>query len=277
MVPIPPGLRIWIAALLCAGSLAAVTSARQSSDPPPQESAALTRAREYVETFITKLSNVVADETYEQQRTRQRRRRELKSEFVLVSLPGSGGWLQLRGVYEVDGKSVLDRQERLAALLGGGSGPDGLTRALTLTRDNARYNLGEIGTLNVPLVALSFLQSRHRAHFEFVSGPIDRKSGAAARLLEFRERGRRMYPGRPVRGHIWVDDNTGVVLQTELLIGYAQRPNQILTFFKPDADLRVSVPVEMREWYGFLDYEVTSRATYGRFRAIGPTTCEEIS
>src|SRR5438552_15063319 len=73
------------------------------------------RASRSVEAFIQTFSNVVAEERYVQESAYPHRRRELLSEFLLVTPPGPVGRYQFRDVLEVDGAAVRDRKHRLAA------------------------------------------------------------------------------------------------------------------------------------------------------------------
>ena len=71
-----------------------------------------------IQKFITDFSNVVAEETYKQEISSPRRKRQLKSDLMLVKYPGAEGWLMFRDTFEVDGKSVRNGPERLMKLFG---------------------------------------------------------------------------------------------------------------------------------------------------------------
>ena len=125
------------------------------------------QATAYVVDFLGRFSNVVAEERYIQQTTSPRRRRELKSDFLLVKPPGSNEWFQFRDVFEVDGAPVRDRDERLAKLFLDEPG-NALARANEVTRESARFNLeSSIGTVNKPLLAIGYLQPRYVERFTF--------------------------------------------------------------------------------------------------------------
>src|SRR5262249_50835651 len=109
------------------------------------------RATRYVQEFMQRFSSVVAEERYLQETTNPFRRRQLKSDFLLVTPPGSNDWFQFRDVFEVDGRQVKDREDRLAKLFFEES-PDAAGRATQLRRESARYNLEDVGTLNMPLI-----------------------------------------------------------------------------------------------------------------------------
>ena len=74
------------------------------------------RATAYVHDFVEKLSNVVAEERYEQETTSPRRTRVLVSDFLLVKHPGDTLWQTFRDVAEVDGMPVRDREDRITRL-----------------------------------------------------------------------------------------------------------------------------------------------------------------
>ena len=239
----------------------------------PEVADVILRARRYVDVFIGRFSNVVAEERYVQEIVRTRQRRELTSDFYLVGLPGADAWTQLRDVFNVDGQPVRDREERLIRLVSDQSG-DSLARATALGRESARYNLSDIGSFNLPLNAFALLQWSYRDRFTFVTGPLDAAVGARARIVQFREQGAPLYEGRPLRGRFWIDEMTGAVLKTELTIGNTLFASQIVTTFVYDAALDVWVPGEMRERYPLARGDLTGTATYGRFRRFGVTSQE---
>jgi hypothetical protein len=235
------------------------------------------RATAYVTGFFERFVNLVADERYVQETTSARRRRELRSDFLLVKPPGSEEWYQLRDVLEVDGKAIGGREERLAKLFLDAPN-DALARAEEIMREGSRYNLQDIGTLNKPLIALSFLQHRYVARFRFTVGPLDKEVGPGVRLVQFSEfvrptiiRKSQANGDLPSRGRIWIEESSGRVVKTQLIPGSGSFP-EIVTSFKFDADLQLDVPVEMRENYG----DLTGVATYGRFRRFGVSTEEKL-
>src|SRR5438128_947713 len=110
-------------AFACAVGTALAIAAQQGS--PPTIAALLQRAASYVSDFETRFSNVVAEEHYIQRAPSSARsmsampilvHRELRSDFLFVKVPGDDSWIPFRDVFEVDGKPVRDRQERLTAL-----------------------------------------------------------------------------------------------------------------------------------------------------------------
>jgi hypothetical protein len=261
--------------LVAATAAVTVSAQAETADTSEPIDLALARMAAYVQTFVTRFANVTAEERYVQERTESHRTRVLLSDYLLVSLPGSSSLLEFRDTYEVDGKPVTDRSKRLLTLLQSETTENWVKRAGAVAREGARFNLDNIGTLNRPLVTLSLMQAPFQKRFVYTFGPLDTKVAPNARLIQFRETARpTLTGGRAVHGRVWIADGTGIILKTELLIGDVRFPDQILTTYKPDPDLGVSVPAEMREWYGFGNYEVTGLATYGRFRKFGVTSSE---
>lgn len=231
------------------------------------------RASRYVDRFVQDFSNVVAEERYVQESAYPRRRRELVSDFLLVTLPGSIGRYQFRDVREVDGAAVGDRSERLATLFLQPPA-DVLARAAAVARESERYNLADIGTLDQPLLAVGFLQSRYVNRFRYTVGDVERYAGApgiAVRYVAYQESARptiiRTTGARrdfPSRGSFLIEESTGRVVRSEVALGDGLPPPSIVTSFRFDEDLQMTVPVEMHDPLG--------TATYGRFRRFAVRT-----
>ena len=230
------------------------------------------RASRYVDDFVREFSNVVAEERYVQESSYPHRRRELRSDFLLVSPPGAVDRYQFRDVLEVDGVAVRDRRDRLVRLFLDAPA-DALQRARDVTREGDRYNLGSIGTLDQPLLAVGFLQSRYVDRFRYVVGTLERRDGVDVRYVGFEETARptiiRSNVARgdfPSHGYFLIDDATGRVVRSELDLGRGTPPPSIVTSFRFDDDLQLNVPVEMHDPLGV--------ATYGQFRKFSVQTQE---
>lgn len=196
--------------------------------------------------------------------------------------PGETSWYQFRDVIDVDGKPVGDREQRLARLFLEAA-PNAVENAERVTRESGQYNLEDVGTLNQPLLAISFLQTRYVSHFQFTTGFRDKDVSPSARLVQFSEwmtptilRSGSANRDLRARGRVWIDETSGRVAKTELDFGREDDPDYVITTFRFDDDLQVAVPVEMRERWRFRGSEVTSVATYGRFRRFGVQTEEKI-
>jgi hypothetical protein len=243
----------------------------------------LARARAYLQEFVARLANVVAEEHYVQETYAPRRKRHLRSDFLLVKAQeSSGGLLTFRDVLEVDGKPVHDRDDRLTKLFLQPADQRLAARARQINEEGARYNLTDIGTLNNPLTAVAFLQPRYRDHFRFLAGTNDKKVGPTVWTLQFTEFRRPTIlktnenGDLPARGNLWVDEDTGRIVKSELRVG-ATRINtvRITTTFGFDERLQVHVPIEMREFYPN-DGGTYTIATYSLFRRFDVTTEETI-
>jgi hypothetical protein len=266
----------------------------------------LTRAASYVATFVERLSNVIAEEQYRQTVRRPTRgsgggntgsalqfgsapesfatseRRQIKSDLVLLKDTTPFGWTLLRDVFEVDGKPVHDREDRLARLFADSTN-DGRAQAVRIADESARYNLGPgIRTTNTPELSILLLQASLQSRFEFSLGSPERSLGATARVIEFREQARptlvRGEKGQdiPATGRFWLDVTTGQVLKSEVHLRLPVGRWTLTTTFKPDATLGIAPPAEMDEYYQIFATEVTGTATYGGFRRFGVDTSERV-
>src|SRR5207237_1333880 len=206
------------------------------------------RASRYVDGFIQNFSNVVAEERYVQESVYPHRRRELLSDFLLVTPPGSLGRYQFRDVREVDGAAVGDRRDRLAKLFLEAPS-DALARAKDVARESERYNLTNIGTLDQPLLAVGFLQSRYVNRFHYVVGSLEKHGDANVRYVAFEESSRPTiirssgdHRDFASHGYFLIEEATGRVVRSELDLGQGLPPPSIVTSFRFDEELQMIVP-----------------------------------
>lgn len=249
-------------------------------------------ATEYMLEFVAKFSGVVAEEDYRQRHLRERLNRHLRSDFLIVQIPGGMDWLSFRDVVEVDGTPVGDRDARLVKLFLQPPSDSLVRRAQEIDRAGARYNLhGDL--LNNPLTAIALVQDAYRARLRWSVVRNDREMGPQVWSVRFEERQRptilRGNGNRdvPMNGLMWIDAPTGRVLKTELRLEMGGRAvgaglvlrnqSEIVTTFQFDERFGIAVPVEMRESHVFGSSEVDTVATYGRFRRFGVTTEENVS
>jgi hypothetical protein len=248
-------------------------------------------ARAYVARFIEGLSKVAAEERYSQEAERPRRKRTLRSDFVVARAPGATRWYTFREVLDVDGKPVQEAREGRLARLMADPGADTLRKAHEITVSGLQYNVENIGTVNNPLLAMSFLQAEYSHRFRFTVGGREKKLGPAVRKVSFEEvhtptvltvEGNR---DLPAHGVMWIDEGTGRILKTELRLGEKPAvstghtssslgwapPTTIVTTFGVDEALGIDVPLEMRDRYPFQRNEIKGVATYGPFRRLPGT------
>ena len=94
-------------------------------------------------------------------------RRELRSDFLLVRPEGEDHYFEFRDVFEVDGRPVRDREERLSRLFLDRSGASS-RQIQEITNESARYNIGSVErTLNTPTLALLLLDPRYQPTVTF--------------------------------------------------------------------------------------------------------------
>jgi hypothetical protein len=269
-------LRLAVVGILALVAFAATPAAQNSKT---DELMAKTAA--YVARFVDQFSNVVAEETLVQETTIPRRKRTMRSDFLLVRYPDDTQWQAFRDVAEVDGKPVRDKEERLTKLFLEPAS-SAMRRARELQEAGSRYNLLDIGTLNNPLLVVAFLQNNYRERFRFNLAGLDKKLGPTVRTVQFQEwKVPSLIKGNSnqdilTRGLVWVDEDTGRVVKTELKVGGRTSPISIITLYKLDESLGINVPIEMQDWYPDGSGEIRGVATYGRFRRFQVKTDEEV-
>ena len=262
----------------------------QKAAPEPGALASL--ASTYVVNYYSQLSAVVAEESYEQNALSRargqasgRQGRKLRSDFLLVRLPGDDDWTPFRDVFEVDGEPVRDRDDRLRKLfleMPAGA-RDTLQRILD---EGARYNVGSIvRNVNQPMLALKFLTPGHLAGLSLSLKGEDEVEGLRVRRVDFREKSRPtlvrdLLTNRdvPSSGSFWIDEATGRVVKSVLRSSYELFSMETSVVFRPidgDAD-GVWAPAEMRESYVTPDERIFGVASYSNFRRFQVKTEVEI-
>jgi hypothetical protein len=266
----------------------------------------LARAGAYVTDLQQQLSGIVAEEAYVQDvrvasawipTTRSGlpivRHRELKSDLLLVRPVGADRWVQFRDVFDVDGRPVRDRSERLMKLF---VSPTSSTanQAEQIAVESSRYNIGNLQrTVNVPVLALTILEPRHQFRFVFkriqkVADPHVRSAVATARtvwLIGYREvEAQTMirttdFRDMPARGRFWIEPDTGRVLATELIAEDLSVRGAITVGYDLEPNLKVMVPIQMQEHYDLRrgPSPVTGEATYRSFRQFQVKVDEKIA
>ena len=251
----------------------------------------LDKAGDYVAAYERTFVGVVAEETYRQEvrgtaGTDQRgfaveargQRRDLKSDMLLVRAPAGDRWIQFRDVFEVDGKPVRDRAERLAKLF---LQPSASTQRQVddIAAASARYNIGGVNrNVNLPVLALTVLEPQNRAWFSFKG----RKTGGTFDLEFQEERGGTLIRGAgdramPSRGRFTIDLATGRVLASELIAESDRLRARIEVSYALEPAMGLFVPREMREKYTLTDGStIEGKATYARFRRYQVVVDEKV-
>jgi hypothetical protein len=260
---------------------------------PPRVEDLRERATAYVEDFLIKFSRMVCEERLVQESTslpsvsgtgtNQKMdapapgRREIRSDYLFIRRQAGDEWITFRDAFEVNGRAVRDRGERLVKLLSNPSlENEALARRLTL--ESTRHLLDpSLRSVNDPLLALVFLQPKFQARFHYARGARDRALGDGVWIVNFQEQERptivRTGGGdAPSRGRLWIDAGTWRVLKSEVQV----TTSRIVTTFAWDEAIGLALPAEMRDDYslGRTDYRAT--ATYSRFRRFEVSTSEKV-
>lgn len=270
--------------MLLAG-LAALLASPGRATSAPDVSAVAERLHAYLEAYEPRLSELVADEIFEQRTTyvtqygvRQvSTRRRLVSDIGFLRLPGGLAWLGQRSVRTVDHRAVGADVGRLDAMFEA-AGADVLGLAKAIADANARFNLGHARSVNVPTLPLDLLGRRRAGAFSVTTEGTARVSGRAATLLLLRERtpgGLVAYDAeRFARADVraWVGDD-GAVLRADVTLHAPTGPghHSVRVDFALNRTLEVLVPVRLREAFEgeFSGDGTATYRNYRRFRTAG--------
>jgi len=266
----------------------------------------LRRAGEYAAAYERSFSDLLVEETYQQEVAPRMRldksgelvlanackdcNRTTRSDLVFVRLAGDFPWGSYRDVFEVDGRKVREHEQRLVKLLSTPS-PDALERARQLLAASATYNIGPVTrTVNLPTLPLAFLLPRNQARFEFRLGEHRTIASTEAVELAFRETSLpTLVKGPhdldlPAAGRFWVNATRGTVVRNELELDFGPEAEaRVTTDYRPEPSLAMWVPAEMREHFADVQgakvqtfpntFEGVAR--YGRFRRFTVQTEEQ--
>jgi hypothetical protein len=281
-------------------ALALTLVVQPTGSRPPSLDVVLARAARYVTEFENRLARILSEERYVQEVKRFGRgpgrlvnpmKIELRSDLALVRAGSGQGWVQYRDVFEVDGRPVRDRTDRLTALFADHSvAADEQIRQILAA--SSRYNIGDVlRNINLPLLALQFLEPDKQPRFRFKrtgerrpttvpieAAPADGAFRVSIEMwtIEFEERDRPTIvrsPTRkdlPSRGRFWIDPSSGQVLMSELVVEDRSVRATIDVSYQSEPLMDMLVPIEMRERYdGRRDGSlIEGRAGYGTFRRI---------
>jgi hypothetical protein len=233
---------------------------------PPELVPVLERAGQYVVGYARAFSNVLADEAYRQQGHQGSEAgplvvRNIRSGVLFITLPGALPWATFRDVFEVDGSTIHDREERLAKLFQD-SPATARVRARAMLEESARFNLGPIHrTVNIPTLALLFLDPGNQGRFAFTKKGRRAIDGIDALEIGFVERARPALISDgaghdvPAKGSVWIDPARGTVVHTD--VDYDINPRdtyhrtraRIITTYRQEPKLGIVVPDSMKEAY----------------------------
>jgi hypothetical protein len=298
-----PGLLI----LLCCAAAARVAPAQ----PPAADSLhdVLERAGAYVRDFQIRLAGIVAEERYVQQvkyltpptaigalraSAPPDARRVLRSDLLLVKPEGATRWVQFRDVFEVDGKPLRDRSERLVKLFLEPTASSA-QQVTQIVNESARFNIGSVQrTINVPVLALIILDPANQPRFSFERSTRGKPqlgsepkpaAGADLWVIEYEElRARTLVRTNndrdlPIHGRLWIEPSSGRVFATELAANDTSLTGTIDATYRIEPTLNLLVPAEMHERYELRKdgSRVEGTATYTQFRQFQVKVDEKLA
>lgn len=244
--------------------------------------ALLARAASYVNRFTAEMATAVLEEHYVQLIKRRTlpptapdeerlawhpkeapaprdatifKRRQTKADLLLVQLPNRT-WAAYRDTFEVDGKTLAGRENRLRKLFVEGTRTSE-RQMRRINQDSANWNLGRFyREINLPTFPLLVLRADNQQRMVFGLGPTARVGDATCRIVTFKETMRptmvhsfRRGEDVPLAGTVCVDE-TGIVWRTHLDLSerYTWR-GLIEVTYAPNPRVKVPVPGRMWEWY----------------------------
>jgi hypothetical protein len=246
------------------------------------------RASEYLTGYFREFKNVVAEEDYSQMNmaVRPPEMRRTKSDFLLATSPDGKSLVPFRDVFEVDGRVIRDREDRLKKLFLEFSPGDAVDAATRVQNEGSRYNLVSTRTtVNVPTFALTFLVDPFMRSCRFRRGREETVENVRVLRVDYEEVGSptaifAASTGRdiPSAGSLWIDPLTGRVVKTYLRAAdekVSMSLESTVTYKRSDT-LGLWVPFEMRETYRLRGYSTEGRASYSNFRSFQVKTQQEI-
>lgn len=211
--------------------------------------------------------------------------RVTKAHAVFVRDDRQPAFQVFRDVFELNGTAVREGEPRIERLFAGQAGDAARLQARALgEQSDLRYDVGRrLRDLGSPTCVLLFLRPDNRARFTWTDKGKRRFGKVEALELAFEESARPTLfrqPGEdlPASGRVWVDVSRGTVVQSTLEVRLGERARALLrTEYRPDRDLSLWVPVDVREEYEatgpqlvFGPSKVTTRyANFHRFPVHG--------
>lgn len=240
--------------------------------------------REYLTSYESRLTQIVATERFDQQVIIQLRagptatKRRIDSDVAFVRLPGDVEWLGSREVLKVDGRAVPPAQARMSDLFAART--DMMTVARAIAAASARYNQGLPRTINVPTAPLEIIHPRHRDALRYRLDGAGTVNKVRTAIVSFVEAGRPTIVREPdgtnlvSSGRVWLEPESGRILrihwtyQAEQRRVYAEGAPGLQVDFAADATLGMLVPREMREVFAVTRGRGEGRAVYSNFRSF---------
>jgi tetratricopeptide (TPR) repeat protein len=244
----------------------------------------LARASAYLAEYERSFSVVVSEEHYEQYwvNAPSSTTRTMRSEVIATNV-GEDAWVAFRDVFEVDGRAIRDRDERLQRLFLE-TPSQAVAQATRLLEESARFNLGSLQrNINVPTMALAYLRGSNQSRSRFKIAARETINGVLAESVTFTERAsptviRSGSRDLPATGRFWIDPVQGRVVKSELAVQGRSWKGRITVIYAPVPTLTCWVPVTMKEEYSTTAREVIStEAKYSNFRQFAVAVTEDVN
>jgi hypothetical protein len=252
-----------------------LTIARLAGAPQsvsPDLAAALAAAAGYLEQYEREVTAVIAQEDYQQHILSERAARTLRSDLLILAEP-EWGWIEFRDIFEVDGRGVRDRDERIAQLFMKPN-PNALEQARRISAEGARFNLSPSRTrfnrtLNVPLTALRFIRRQSQAHSTFQLDKVE----PSRVTLRFKEAKLPRLIGTKdnvaAEGAFVIEPASGRILSTELYVPSKYAFARFRVEYAEQPSLKLWLPASMVESYNIPgNAMIDGKATYSNFRVF---------
>jgi hypothetical protein len=198
-----------------------------------------------------------------------------KSDFLLVQLGMDGeGWMPFRDTFEVKGKKLRERDNRLLKLFLEND-RQSFEKAARFNEASTKHHLGNVArTINIPTLGMMLLHPRVNERFEFTDGGEEAISGRVLRKALYREVARptliKTTRGRDLAltGTIWIDPFSGAVVKTEMNAADPAVRCQVTVTFRRDERVEMWVPERMEEYYkaALAVDDILATATYSNVR-----------
>jgi hypothetical protein len=291
-------------------TIAAAVSLLAQTPPAIDLPFLLARAARFVAIYAGRTSGMVFEEQYVQDVQQVNRfgyrmalrngatHRTLKSDLLLVRPVGIDAWMQFRDVYEVDGRALRDRRDRLQKLF---LEPSKSTAQQIdkIIRESARYNIGDVErTINIPLLGLAILDADIQKNFEFrlddtheqpsdvfaLPKTPDFAPPADAIAVAFRETAVQTMVKTPQgknlasTGRFWFVPSSGHVVMTELKIDDWTLGAVVHVAYRSPKDDELPLPIAMHEMYEnrLNNRRVEGTARYSNYREFNVKVDEQI-
>lgn len=298
-------MRTTLSALALALSLGAAPHGQIGGQPGSGFTTVLSSAMRYVMNYEQQFALLISDEHYVQELQRPPNPGDnlsrsnpgggmraggamniqtIKSDFILVQLGMDGeGWMAFRDAYEVKGKKLRNREDRLLKVFVSND-KNAFEKAAQFNEASTRHNLGNVArTINIPTLGMMLLHPRVNERFEFTDGGEENIAGRIVRKALYREVARptliKTTRGRDLAltGSIWIDPFNGAVVKTEMSAADPAVRCQVAVTFRRDEALDMWVPEKMEEFYkaNLAIDDILATATYSNVRRYRRSDLEQ--